>query len=737
MAKENTTPLLYTSILYICGLVLFLEWLYPVKAIAEINNLQIFIVFTIYCFLLSLLQLRWWVTAPLKLAGIIFIIHLLYLNVPFMSNMWFELLYWEISYNFQAIFSQNWYSLSSFFRSVLFLLIIWIMSYLIHYWFYVMKRFFLFILLTFVYVTIIDTFTLYDAHFSIIRIFIVSFVALGIANFLKELHNESMNFTWIKKSPTWIIPIIMVVLLTSIVGYAAPKYEPQWPDPVPFIKGVVERTNDSDDDRDIIKKVGYGEDDSRLGGSFVQDYSVVFQATAAKSHYWRVETKDVYTGKGWEQLDKSDLIKQDNGQISLVNFTDAVETERLKTTVSFQSSQVLDRLVYPYIPIQVEELAGADLFLDTATEAIHTQSNGGKISLGAYTLTYDHPLFDIDALKSIKVEDQSVIEQYTQLPESLPDRVHDLAEEITAPYTNIYDQALAVERYFRQNDYVYQIDDVPVPKKDEDYVDQFLFDTKAGYCDNYSTSMVVLLRSVGIPARWAKGFTGGTKIGENIASNGEDLNYYEVTNANAHSWVEVYFEDIGWVSFEPTRGFTNYTEYADSSQEDDHELIEDEHDEENVEDPEIDNPEIPQPEEETGASDSEASEKTDSWLNAKYMIIGIGSILLLIIMAIIYKTRHRWRTRMISRKLHKKENVETFEEAYHYLLHILANRGIMKQPDQTLREYANHIDQRFMTTEMRVLTKHYEEFIYNNEPNRKIEHELLEVWENLMKRVIT
>src|SRR5699024_5536162 len=100
-------------------------------------------------------------------------------------------------------------------------------------------------------------------------------------------------------------------------------------------------------------------------------------------------------------------------------------------------------------------------------------------SLGAYTLTYDHPLFDIDALKSIKVEDQSVIEQYTQLPESLPDRVHDLAEEITAPYTNIYDQALAVERYFRQNDYVYQIDDVPVPKKDEDYVDQFLFDTKA------------------------------------------------------------------------------------------------------------------------------------------------------------------------------------------------------------------------------------------------------------------
>ena len=50
---------------------------------------------------------------------------------------------------------------------------------------------------------------------------------------------------------------------------------------------------------------------------------------------------------------------------------------------------------------------------------------------------------------------------------------------------------------------------VAVPGENEDYVDQFLFDTKRGYCDNFSTSMAVLLRTLGIPTRWVKGYTGG------------------------------------------------------------------------------------------------------------------------------------------------------------------------------------------------------------------------------------
>lgn len=118
-----------------------------------------------------------------------------------------------------------------------------------------------------------------------------------------------------------------------------------------------------------------------------------------------------------------------------------------------------------------------------------------------------------------------------------------LAVEITKDKNNFYDKAKAVEQYFLKEPFVYETNDVAVPELDEDYVDQFLFETKKGYCDNFSTSMVVLLRSVGIPARWVKGYTPG----QFVETTSEGLEVYEVTSNNAHSWVEVYFSGIGWV----------------------------------------------------------------------------------------------------------------------------------------------------------------------------------------------
>src|SRR5699024_11021410 len=144
--------------------------------------------------------------------------------------------------------------------------------------------------------------------------------------------------------------------------------------------------------------------------------------------------------------------------------------------------------------------------------------------------------------------------------------VGELAEEVTEYYSKRYEKAKVIEQYFNRNGFVYQISDVPIPDDDEDYVDQFLYDTKAGYCDNYSTSMVVMLRTLDIPARWVKGFTGEEKVAEKVMPNGNTRGVYEVTNANAHSWVEVYFPEIGWVPFEPTQGFTNEADFYENSE---------------------------------------------------------------------------------------------------------------------------------------------------------------------------
>src|SRR5690625_3210241 len=122
-----------------------------------------------------------------------------------------------------------------------------------------MKRFFLFILLIFIYLSVMYIFILYDGKIAIIRVFIVSFIVLGIAHFLKEMSKESLGFGWMKRAPVWIVPIIMIVLFSSVVGFAAPKYAPQWPDPVPFLKGVAKPDRDGDN-QDIIRKAGRSEE---------------------------------------------------------------------------------------------------------------------------------------------------------------------------------------------------------------------------------------------------------------------------------------------------------------------------------------------------------------------------------------------------------------------------------------------------------------------------------------------
>ncbi len=158
----------------------------------------------------------------------------------------------------------------------------------------------------------------------------------------------------------------------------------------------------------------------------------------------------------------------------------------------------------------------------------------------------------IQARTNYSLEEQF---KYLQLPEELPERIHTLAKQITKEYHTPYEQAKAIEGYLRYGEYQYETQDMPVPKEGEDFVDQFLFESKRGYCDHFSTSMVVLLRASGIPARWVKGFGPG----ENEYDGKTEKYQVTVRNQHAHSWVEVYFPDFGWIPFEPTPGFVNPT----------------------------------------------------------------------------------------------------------------------------------------------------------------------------------
>ena len=133
-------------------------------------------------------------------------------------------------------------------------------------------------------------------------------------------------------------------------------------------------------------------------------------------------------------------------------------------------------------------------------------------------------------------------QNYLQLPDELPQRVRDLALEITADATNDYDRVLAIEAYLRDN-YLYSLDS-PVPPKGQDSVDHFLFDTNVGYCEQFASATAVMLRSLGIPTRVVVGHLPGYR--------NPFTGYYEVKESDAHAWVEVWFPGLGWYEFDPT-----------------------------------------------------------------------------------------------------------------------------------------------------------------------------------------
>ncbi len=132
---------------------------------------------------------------------------------------------------------------------------------------------------------------------------------------------------------------------------------------------------------------------------------------------------------------------------------------------------------------------------------------------------------------------------YLQLPATITDRTRALAEQITAGLETPYDKAKAITAYLRRE--IRYRNTVPAPPSDQDPVDWLLFDLKAGFCNYYATAEVVLLRSLGIPARIAVGYAQGEP-------QNADRTTYLVRQRDAHTWPEVYFPGIGWVEFEPT-----------------------------------------------------------------------------------------------------------------------------------------------------------------------------------------
>jgi transglutaminase-like putative cysteine protease len=271
-------------------------------------------------------------------------------------------------------------------------------------------------------------------------------------------------------------------------------------------------------------------------------------------YYWRSFTYDRYTGRGWYTVATVTLAYQageraDFGAAGVSPRPDG-SAEPLNGTVSATSTS--------HRTLRQEVRAVGDLggLLHVAGELLTADQDyrvawrspgdpfGAEIEATVYRADSLVPIVSEAGLRATEGDyPQWVRERYLALPDNVPARVLALARDLTALEPTSYDRARVIEDYLRAFPYTL---DLPAPPPGRDVADYFLFDLQQGYCDYYATAMVVLARAAGLPARLVVGYASGSYDATHAG--------YVVTEADAHSWAEVYFPSYGWVEFEPTGG---------------------------------------------------------------------------------------------------------------------------------------------------------------------------------------
>ncbi len=268
----------------------------------------------------------------------------------------------------------------------------------------------------------------------------------------------------------------------------------------------------------------------------VPDISML-EVSSAPTHYWRSITYDWYFGRGWATTRTED-VEYEAGEVANPfependpNYRRVRQNVRLVGEDMGWLVYVSGQLMSVDEPYEVAWRVWDEVFAAT-TEAV------------TYRADSYIPVVTEAELRSASTDyPEWMVDHYLRLPEDTPERVKSLARDLTATQPTPYDRAKAIESYLREFPYTLN---VPQPGLQEDIADFFLFELQEGYCDYYATSMVVLARSAGLPARLVVGYITGTYDSTNAR--------YIVTEADAHAWPEIYFPGYGWIEFEPTGG---------------------------------------------------------------------------------------------------------------------------------------------------------------------------------------
>ncbi|HYU16045.1 MAG TPA: DUF3488 and transglutaminase-like domain-containing protein, partial [Candidatus Acidoferrum sp.] len=317
--------------------------------------------------------------------------------------------------------------------------------------------------------------------------------------------------------------------------------------------------------RSSVNMAGFS-DGVRLGGHGVikDDDTVVmrveigapFSGRDAPYLHWRGVAFDEYTHGQWRRSSHAPKTEQSIAVAgTIVTHTllyDTTRPDAVKRAVGAQGAAGAVRQEIYLEPLGYDVLFGASMpaafrvatsyrerLRDEHNDEIHHSHSGGI----KYTVFSDPDPPEADLLRRAPRSLPRGYHVYTQLPPEITPRVRELASEIARGAATDYDRAVAIERYLRRN-FSYTLE-MESPRGREP-IDFFLFVRRKGHCEYFASAMTVLLRALDVPARNVNGFLGGEW--------NEYEDYVAVRAGDAHSWVEVYFAGVGWVTFDPTPG---------------------------------------------------------------------------------------------------------------------------------------------------------------------------------------
>jgi len=275
--------------------------------------------------------------------------------------------------------------------------------------------------------------------------------------------------------------------------------------------------------------------------------------------YLRVAVLDEFGDDTWRPSEGDDAPDSNVETIALP----AGLTQEVPRTENVMQIDV-ERIRGKYLPVPYasRSISGLTGNWTWESEGLSVSTLSANSKDQAYEVSFITPAPSIEQLKAAPTTLPDGFDKYLELPETLPTIVTETAQQIAGSEPTRFDQALALQAFFKDGDFVYS-EQAPLA---DDYdgsgaevLAEFLT-AKSGYCVHFASAMAAMARALAIPARVVVGFTPGQK---RVDEDTEEVSFV-VTTDNLHAWPELYFPTIGWIRFEPTVSVGSEPRFAQS-----------------------------------------------------------------------------------------------------------------------------------------------------------------------------